>query len=105
MSLKTTQNISFCTDCITSILSSTRGSSFSRYTQTKKLRKKKTRNTLNFVSRDQRLLLKRSLQYRIQHTGGWDMGQANEEQNPCAQNLKQMNQLSNYGTHQSKTII
>jgi hypothetical protein len=33
------------------------------------------------------------------------MGQANEEQNPCAQNLKQMIQLSNYGTHHSKTII
>jgi len=33
------------------------------------------------------------------------MGQANEEQNPCAQNLKQIIQLSNYGTHHSKTII
>jgi hypothetical protein len=31
------------------------------------------------------------------------MGQANEEQNPCVQNLKQMIQLSNYGTHQWRT--
>lgn len=41
----------------------------------------------------------------MQHTGGSDMGQANEEQNPCTQSLKQMIQLSNYGAHQSKTII
>ena len=65
----------------------------------------KARNALNFVSINQLLSLKRRFQYRIQHIGGWDMGQANEKQNPCAQNLKQMSQLSNYGTHHSKTVI
>jgi hypothetical protein len=41
----------------------------------------------------------------MQHTGGWNMGETNEEQKPCAQNLKQMIRLSNYGTYQSKPII
>ena len=31
----------------------------------------KTQITLNVVSTDQHLLLKRSFQYRIQHIGGW----------------------------------
>ena len=101
MSLKIIQNINFYTECVTSTFSSTRGSSFSWYTQTKK---KKTKHP-KFLSTDQRLLLKRSLQYRIQHIGGWDTRQANQEQNPCDQNLKQMIQVPNYGTHHSKTII
>jgi hypothetical protein len=41
----------------------------------------------------------------MQHTGGSDIGQADEEQNPRTQSLQQMIQLSSYGAHQSKTII
>jgi hypothetical protein len=54
---------------------------------------------MKHVSTDLRLLLKRSSKYRMQQIGGCDMGQTNEEQKSCAQNLKRMIQFSNYGTY------